>query len=1546
MTAQRVTKTRRPGAACVPALACAVVLAACAGGATAQLAARPLVPGIVPKVRPTASTGDLSKTLPLLHVDDELGGYLNQAEELIEKEQYDRAIQMLQALIGHGESGFFQEADGRFVSLRLKAAELIGQMGPKGLKLYRALYDPQGQRLYEEAMKSSQPERLLRKLSERYLHTTYGPRALESLAALYFDRARFPQAGACWRQLLELTSDAGRRAALLAKAAAAHHLSGETAAARRAIDELRKKHPGATAPLGGRQQNLAQFIQRVQRLPVLFRGGGKQQVGWPGLGGLPDAVATMSDCNVVLAPRWRRSDEKIEPGADLLPKLLAGGTMYLSNTGMPNVYSSFSRSSNVRRTVRMKQGHLVVQSRVGNNAQGESPLPGMIHPVVVGRHVITRLEDKVVAFDLLTGERAWETVESLPMVHRPKPTSGSRRYYYGGYSYIGDAGRYALTVGEGKVFAVYSFLAMGNHRYYGPMPRANNQDGADSSMLAAVSVESEGKLIWRIGRGRGDDDVVRNGLFLCPPAYRGGRLYATALYLERYYLLCLDAESGSLLWQAPVAQTPAIRSGTGRFVTTDPRLTIGASPTVVDGRIFVTTNAGVIAAFEEETGQPLWGYQYDSTVHRTGVTSVTSRYQMAVHMPTNPLIVSRGKLICLPADSASLIALDAATGRPAWQQSRRGQRHLSAVDADRVLLCGQGLHVLKVADGSDLYRSEELGIKGRPAVTPTAVLASAEAKIHVLDLKTYKLSDKGLTAADGFLGNLVSARGKLIAANMLGVCTYFSFDSAYAELSDRLKEMPAEQRPPVLLKRAQLAFDARRFDEALADLKRCQKEATAAGDVHTLPQLPQRFYLTYVAMANRAGDDQVMHERLLAAQSQARTRQEKAHMLFRLALWNERVDQYAEAAALAQQIGEVYADEELVEVEIGPDAAEDIRFGPSRRTVTGRKLAEDYIQGLLEKYGRECYAAFDAKAKAELDKVTAGRDLDGVLAVARRWPNSRWTDRALFAAAEMYYRRSKSGEKTADVDLAECRRHLNRVVHMAGSSLRVSARTALATIYTRGGWPTMARKEIEALRDESPDVKVAFADVTGTLGEVLERIEASKLPPAIRRMRHVSRIRPPVQKAFTIKGADVFILRDQELRPIRIGRRLAVVVGSDVHLVDTAATSLEEAIAEWKGLADVDKAGQIKYAYYTPGMRLVGGLSADGKVLAVADRKKVRGLDVMTAKVLWQKEMAAIGVPSFYCMGSGEGVVVVADRGGKVSCLDVATGGLLWQNNLISTRRNPVGPPRIGAGLVIFRHDNGRAVTAFDLKRGGRVKEKWKATQWTQVELTADGMLLLLADGKLTALDRDRLDKPLWERTYSATNYPVILGASSEYVAFSRAQNDPSVEVLTLSGGRPVATVQTAASHGAAAIPVDAKFADGQLYVMCTPSLSGRRKYSYGRQTNCRGLSIQKFDVASERRLWARDVEDSVQYYPNVLPMTLGSDHVVVTARQYQQVGLPYYAFILSGRDGKVVQKISLHGGGAGANESRRRQGIGAAVMTNGKLCVESSEGVTVYGER
>ena len=136
------------------------------------------------------------------------------------------------------------------------------------------------------------------------------------------------------------------------------------------------------------------------------------------------------------------------------------------------------------------------------------------------------------------------------------------------------------------------------------------------------------------------------------------------------------------------------------------------------------------------------------------------------------------------------------------------------------------------------------------------------------------------------------------------------------------------------------------------------------------------------------------------------------------------------------------------------------------------------------------------------------------------------------------------------------------------------------------------------------------------------------------------------------------------------------------------------------------------------------------------------------------------------------------------------------------------------------------------------------------------------------------------------------------------------------------------------------------MYVLCGPGLSGRQRSTYGRYTSPRGINLQKFSIPTGKRLWSRNLATDGQYYRVVPPMALARGTVVVTGR-HTQTNMPCYSYIVDGSDGKVVETIGLSGrGGATTEESRRRQALGSAVITNGRLVVETVEGVHVYGER
>jgi len=157
-----------------------------------------------------------------------------------------------------------------------------------------------------------------------------------------------------------------------------------------------------------------------------------------------------------------------------------------------------------------------------------------------------------------------------------------------------------------------------------------------------------------------------------------------------------------------------------------------------------------------------------------------------------------------------------------------------------------------------------------------------------------------------------------------------------------------------------------------------------------------------------------------------------------------------------------------------------------------------------------------------------------------------------------------------------------------------------------------------------------------------------------------------------------------------------------------------------------------------------------------------------------------------------------------------------------------------------------------------------------------------------------------------------------------------------------LATFEVASILGSQAVPVEVYFAGRYAYALCSTGRFGNPRSVYGRLTSVRGLSIEKYDLEAGKRLWSKVVEPPQQSTSYLLPLVLGQNHLVVSTKTYSS-GRPAEVKVLEAGTGKLVSRIDLLG--RGGNTSRLRV-IGPPVMTNGRLCVEDSLGLTVYGGR
>ncbi len=1492
----------------------------------------------------TADSTDASKPMPLVTANDEVAETLAKAEKMLAEEgKQDRAIRRIQDLVNAStETSFVSGKDGRlFVSVATRANELLGAMDDRGKEMYRRLYDAQAKAIYDKAVQENDVASLY-KVATNYLHTTYGPKALEALGTFSFDEGRFALAAMYWRKRLAAGPYDGL---LLTRLAVACHYAGWDSDSQAYASELAEKYPDATAEIGGRQQKLIDFVSAVRAAPPVVVTKEGPVDGWPGLGGIPNGIGTMADCDVVLIPRWQwgQNGQHIEDRS-LIQHLFGLSEAIEKFTFMQTRYHGQPPS---RLQVSVRGGQVQLKGTSLGASGNKIIMPATLHPVAVGNKLIFRGEDRVRAIDGLTGNVEWE---SVPLKMTRKEGSNFQGWWgWASMLQFGDEGRYSLSVGGGKIFTVYGFLpalAESMRR----MPN-NGEQAVDNSELAALS--TGGRLLWAVGGEKEDDEFLKACRFFTAPTYAAGKLYAIVMYHDTYHLVCLDANDGSLIWSSCVSQAPEFGNENGLDYSS---LLDRPSPVAVaDGKCYALTNAGVIAAFDAEAGRPYWAYQYDSEVAAMTDRSVSGVFSSmsGVLRPANPIIVTNGQVVCLPADSSQLLVLSGEDGNLIWNTSSSSQYHLTAIDDNRVLLSSPALAVVDISARKTVFSAAPRPeITGRPAVTGGRVLASSEGLIHVLNLDDMKLDTMSLVRSDGLLGNLISAGGKLYAANSAGVCAYFSYEMARTELTRRAEHEQGEELAETLFERGRVAFDSLRFSEAIDDFNESLRAAEGTADQRAFTaRLQPWLYRSCIAMANIARQDDQMLEWFRKAEPHAVSPQDKAHLALRVVKYYAKKENWSVAAKLAQKLSEEYPEQKITDVEIGPEADSSVRTEEIDPMVLCKTLAQGMIADWIRKYGRQAvYAEIDAVAGEEFNAARQAADADRLAGVASRWPNSIWADASLVSAAELCCGKLAAPDVTnRDELIATARSYLAAVANKPDSPLCMKAEALLAVLWSRSGYPVIASlicSELKADPKFNGAETIQFADISGSLNEIIQQVEASDATAAVASKLDVG-ITMPIREIFRMDEEPTQILRDQQYRPVRLGEMLLALKGPRAVMIETTDSSSDSAV-RWAGLmTEINTDNIMRDAAYPPGMRIVAGLSSDQKRLVIADRTQVAGFDVASAKVIYNKKLSEYGIDAVYNIAVGSDVLVTTTTTGQVTCINMSDGAIRWRGTTVGKNRFVISPPQIGGGMVLTCNDNFKTITCFDLNTGRLLADPWKAEIFAQGFVTDSGLLVMMIDGELTVRDKSSLDKPMWSRKYDGRKRPVILAVSNDKIAVSPEPGTGDVEVLAIAGdgSKPLAAVN-ADDGRKGVIPVDAQFAGDSLYVVGTaePQMANGRKQLYGFMSMAKGLVIQKFDIAQSRLAWSRMIEDE-RSESMVLPLEIGRNHVAVTLKPGDST-LVNKVYLLETDKGEPVEEIEL----ARALEQKKldpmRMIIGPPVIMSGRLVVETAEGIRVYGNQ
>ncbi len=208
--------------------------------------------------------------------------------------------------------------------------------------------------------------------------------------------------------------------------------------------------------------------------------------------------------------------------------------------------------------------------------------------------------------------------------------------------------------------------------------------------------------IWQKGVGKGS---YRKGRVVASPVVAGGRIYAMDAANK---VTALDAQTGGKLWnyKITVVNKGKTRKGSISLIdrVRDPltfgekggkdKEAVGGGIAVADGRLYVTSGYGVVAALDAQTGNEIWKTRTRTPIHSaptvaggrlfavsddnelfavdTQTGAVLWTYQAIIEtarMLTSPSPAVIDDVVIAPFSSGEIVALKAQNGGVLWQEA-------------------------------------------------------------------------------------------------------------------------------------------------------------------------------------------------------------------------------------------------------------------------------------------------------------------------------------------------------------------------------------------------------------------------------------------------------------------------------------------------------------------------------------------------------------------------------------------------------------------------------------------------------------------------------------------------------------------------------------------------------------------------------------------------------------------------------------------------------------------------------------------------------------
>lgn len=626
--------------------------------------------------------------------------HLERVKALLAAEQWDDAVEILRQVMENHGGKMFEVSPQRYVSLRDYCQMWIASLPPPALKLYRDRIDAQARRLYEEGLHNLD-RTALQQVATQYFASSVGDDALFALGELALARADYSAARHAWSQLVEWPQEP-IASAVFQKVRHAPGLAAEEA---QLLDRWYQPVDTVDSPYHLKRLQ-AIDDPTIHSLVRLWNKHGvlSKRMAYPAtdldlaairarlvlvsiLEGSPDQAR---DELAALAHLHPQAEGKLGGRTgkylDLLGALLEASAQWAA---LPTrqTWHTFAGSPqrNFVANERLDLGELVWKRPLEKNTASDFRVASSFgfsprrvaedstellsyHPIVVDNHVFVSAQDKILAFDVASGEPAWGASEGAIFKGPEGNVRGHARH-----SQLG-APRYTLTALDNLLFARLGSAAT-TSVIESPYPTA-------AASIKWFDLQSQASLVRSIEPGESNRSF--DGVPLCD----GRQVYVALRVSEagpqtQAHVACYDVQTGKLRWQRYVCA--AVTAGRSQMDEITHNLL-----TLDRGTLYFNTNLGAVAALNADDGQVQWIARYPRSMG--GELNRTAKH---VYRDLTPCVLDKGRLYVAPADSERLFAFSTATGDLLWASA-------AGCPEDAVHVLGV-LHGTVVASGDRLW---------------------------------------------------------------------------------------------------------------------------------------------------------------------------------------------------------------------------------------------------------------------------------------------------------------------------------------------------------------------------------------------------------------------------------------------------------------------------------------------------------------------------------------------------------------------------------------------------------------------------------------------------------------------------------------------------------------------------------------------------------------------------------------------------------------------------------------------------------------------------